>query len=424
MTFRQRILVDRLIAVPLAVALNAIVRLMGKILGRDHSIRPETTREIAVCKLVGMGSMLQATPLLVQLKHRFPQARLVFVTLRGNADLAHRLDGVDEVLSLDDRGAWLMLSTTVRLLAILCARHVDLFFDLEVYSGFTCLLSLFSLARNRLGLYRHSNRFKKGIYTHLVYFNTRMPVRKIYLQLGRLAGLPAGTTDALLPPRIEPTEVLALEKKLTGLGLAAKTPFLLVNPNASDLMIERRWPREYFATVVNRVAEAGWPVVLTGSRGEAGFVNSLLETIPTTTRTRVFNTAGMLALGELLALISSAASVLTNDTGPMHMAFALGRPVVCLVGPADPVHIGMEGPNIVTLYAQVSCSPCVHEVDEPPCHGNNVCMKRLLPELVVDKLLALLAQQKPDSKLVPPASTRLQLAWEDDSGEPLGVFQR
>jgi hypothetical protein len=64
MTFRRRILFDRLLAVPLAVLLNSLVRLLGQILRRNHSIEPATTREIVVCKLVGMGSILQATPLL------------------------------------------------------------------------------------------------------------------------------------------------------------------------------------------------------------------------------------------------------------------------------------------------------------------------------------------------------------------------
>jgi hypothetical protein len=112
----------------------------------------------------------------------------------------------------------------------------------------------------------------------------------------------------------------------------------------------------------------------------------------------------------------------------MHMAFALQRPVVCLVGPADPVHYGMEGPNIVTLYAPVSCSPCIYEVDEPPCHGNNVCMKRLSPQLAADSVLALLQRSAQNTTASAPAAlarvTRLPLAWVDEMGEPLGIFRR
>jgi ADP-heptose:LPS heptosyltransferase len=165
-----------------------------------------------------------------------------------------------------------------------------------------------------------------------------------------------------------------------------------------------------------------------GTRAEAAYVSSLLEGISAEMRKRVFNTTGMLTLGELLALIDTAACVLTNDTGPMHMAFALQRPVVCLVGPADPVHYGMEAPHIITLYAPVSCSPCIYEVDEPPCHGDNFCMKRLSPQLAADSVLTLLNRSVANAGVPAPAGAtsvrRLPLAWVDAAGEPLGIFRR
>jgi ADP-heptose:LPS heptosyltransferase len=255
-----------------------------------------------------------------------------------------------------------------------------------------------------------------------------MPVRRIYLQLGGLAGVTTTADDALGPVHIEPSERDALLKKLSARGLDVDQPFILVNPNASDLLIERRWPKEYFVEAISRLAEKGNNMILMGTRPEAAYVSSLLEGISTELQKRVFNTAGMLTLGELLALIDNAACVLTNDTGPMHMAFALQRPVVCLVGPADPVHYGMEGPRIVTLYAPVSCSPCIYEVDEPPCSGNNVCMKRLSPQLAADSVLALLKRSTQNTTAHAPAAlasvTRLPLAWFDETGEPLGTFQR
>jgi ADP-heptose:LPS heptosyltransferase len=366
--------------------------------------------------------------LLRGLKQQFPLARLTLVTLESNRRLADRLQGVDEVLCLDDRGAFSMLRTTSRVVASLMQRHVDHYFDLEVYSGFACLLAVFSLARNRLGFYRHSNRFKKGIYTHLVYFNTRMPVRRIYLQLGRLAGVPSDADDRLSSIPVGPSERLKLQEKLSALGLKPGSRYILVNPNASDLLIERRWPEGHMVHALTRLAELGHNVVMMGAPPEAPFVKSLRDRVPEPVRDRVFNTAGLLSLGEAFALIEGAACVLTNDTGPMHMAFALGRPTVCLAGPADPVHYGMEQPQIVTLYAPVPCSPCIYEVDEPPCHGNNVCMQRLLPEFVVQQVVLQLAQSAPDSLTSQPRAAggtiRLPLVWENDTGQPLGTVVR
>ncbi len=107
-------------------------------------------------------------------------------------------------------------------------------------------------------------------------------------------------------------------------------------------------------------------------------------------RDKVVNTAGVLSLPQLFALLKNAACMLTNDTGPMHMAIALGCPTVCLFGPVHPDHYGHVGKDVVTLYAPVFCSPCVHEIEQPPCNGNNVCMRRLTPDLAIDAVNRLL----------------------------------
>ena len=423
MTFRQRILLDRLLAVPLSVAVNIFVRLLGVILRRDHSINSAATRCIVVCKLVGMGSILQATPLLRALKQRFPQARTVLVTLAGNRSLVERLEAVDEAVYLDDRGAMRMMWTTLRVVVHLIWLRVDHYFDLELYSGFACLLAASSMARNRLGFYRQSNQFKKGIYTHLVYFNTRMPVRRTYLQLGRVAGVPADVDDGLGTIRIAPAERDSLQAKLVAAGLAPGSPYILINPNASDLLLERRWSESYVIETVTRLARLDHNIVFMGAKPEAAFVQSLCDRVPAAERPRVFNTAGQFTLGEALALIESAACVVTNDTGPMHMAFILAQRTVCLVGPADPAHYGIKKPGVVTLYAPVSCSPCIYETDEPPCNGNNVCMQRLMPELVVTQVLQLLTADTAEPE--PAGGTiRLPLVWETEAGCPLGIVVR
>ncbi len=418
MTFRHRILLDRLLAVPLCLACDLAARLLGKILHRDHSLSPAGTREIIVGKLVGMGSILQATPLLRALKKQFPEARLTFLTLESNRGLVSRLEHVDELLCLDDRRPGIFFLTTLRALAQIIRRRPDHYFDLEVYSGFTSLLSLFSLARNRLGFCRHSSRFKRGLFTHLVYFNTRMAVRRLYLQLGCVAGVPADAPEQLGGIRIEPAERAAVREKLARLGLPPGRPFVLVNPNASDLLIERRWPEAHVVGAVTRLVRAGQSVVLMGGPSETAHVQTICAQLPAETQGRVFNVAGQLSLGEAFALIEAAACVLTNDTGPMHMAFALERPTVCLFGPVDPAHYGMTAANIVTLSAPVPCSPCVHEIDEPPCRGNNVCMQRLQPEFVVSHVLALLERRAAGS------NPRLPLVWQAENGPPLGLVQR
>jgi ADP-heptose:LPS heptosyltransferase len=288
------------------------------------------------------------------------------------------------------------------------------------------LLALWAVTRNRVGFYRHSTAFKRGIYTHLVYFNTRMPVRQLYLQLGRTAGIAKGESELTGPILIHEEERQRVADRLAQTpAWRSDQPYIVVNPNASDLLLERRWPTEHTVEAISRLVHFGFQIVLIGSRDEVDFVHSICGQLSPEVRSRIADTSGRLTIGELLALISGAACVLTNDTGPMHMSIALERPTSCLFGPVDPAHYGHDLPFVDIFYERVFCSPCVHEVDEPPCQGNNVCMQRIDPKAVADAVQHLAhtgftrrrRQREPFVELQPVLAETL-------SGDPLGVFVR
>ena len=426
MNHRRRILADRLIAVPAAFVFNGLARVFGRVMKRDHSISPASVNRIVVAKLIGMGSILQATPLMKALKAQFPQAQLTFVTMRSNQELVERLSCVDELLILDDRNVFRMALTTLRTITTLIRRGADLYLDLEVYSAFASLLALWAVTRNRIGFYRHSTAFKKGIYTHLVYFNTRMSIRRLYLQLGRVIGVPAGQSELTGPIRIDERDRVGFPGILSQTpGWRLGKPYIVMNPNASDLLLERRWPIEHAIAAVNELVSLGHQVALIGAANERPFVTNLHDRLPSEVREKVANTAGCLTLGELVALIDQASCVLTNDTGPMHIAIALHRPTVCLFGPANPEHYGQELPYVEIFYSQIFCSPCLYEADQPPCNGNNVCMQRIDPHIVVQAVRRFVESESP------PAGTSadthcdaLPVIADAPDGTPLGVVVR
>jgi ADP-heptose:LPS heptosyltransferase len=412
MTHRQRVLADRLVALPLEFAFNGLARALGATLRRDHTMSPGNVRRVAVAKLVGLGSIVQATPLIRQLRLRYPHARVTLVTLAANRDLVPCLPGVDDAIFLDDAGVVRMAVSTARAVVALIRQRVDLYFDLELYSAFASLLALWAVARNRVGFYRRSTQYKNGTYTHLVYFNNRMPVRQLYLQLGRVVGAPHLADESVGPLRVED------DARVAAAAAVPPGPFIVVNPNASPLLLERRWPAEHVVAAVERLTGLGHHVVFIGSGSERPYVTGLCDRLSPAARSAVTNTAGLLPLQQTLAVLERAAVVLTNDTGPMHLAVALGRPTVCLFGPVHPEHYGHPANHVITLYAPVICSPCVHEIDAPPCNGNNVCMQRLTPDLVVSAVLDLLdpARQR--------WAVHLPVVSDDAQGQPLGLVVR
>jgi ADP-heptose:LPS heptosyltransferase len=132
----------------------------------------------------------------------------------------------------------------------------------------------------------------------------------------------AGAEPVTLTPNVQTIDRDHSEADL--LDLPASRPILALNPGASDA--ERRWPPERFAAVGDAAAAAGATVVITG----AGFDAPLANAIRATMRGQAFDTTGRLSLGGLAALFERCAVVVSNDTGPLHLAMAVGAATVGL----------------------------------------------------------------------------------------------
>jgi ADP-heptose:LPS heptosyltransferase len=415
-----KILIDRAIATPLAWGANLGARVLGHILLRDHSIDPAQVHTIAVAKLLGMGSIVQATPMLRDLRRSFPVARIIFVTSKANRGLVDRLTLVDEAIYIDDSNPTALAASTAKATLELLQRKIDLYFDLEVYSAGASILSIASGAKNRAGFYRHSARFKKGLFTHLSFFNPRIHISAIYRQLAAAAGATPDGDVEYGPIQLRPEDHEGLKASLAKHGMSLEPgSYIIVNPNASDLLLERRWPIERFAELITELTAKGHRVALIGAPSEAAYVGGLVDRLDAKTRERVFDTSGKIRVGELLALIKGAACVVTNDTGPMHLAIALNTPTVSMFGPGSPDHYGVWRHDVEVLYHPVFCSPCTYETDEPPCAGDNVCMKLI----TVDEVVAAVQRQLSGK----PAVRRLPIAavtFQKSNADALGIIRR
>jgi ADP-heptose:LPS heptosyltransferase len=294
-----------------------------------------------------------------------------------------------------------------------------LYFDLELYSYYASLIATMSLAINRLGFYRKSTRVKEGLFTHLAFFNTYMPVHQLYSQLARIAGceVPPGlSTGTSIVLRDQDREEAALVLKTR---FQAPGKLLVVNPNASDLCLERRWPGERFVEVLSKLLDqiGNLHVVFSGSPAERPYVDGLHSQLRRYGE-RVFNLAGELSLGGFMALLERVDCFLTNDSGPMHMALALARPTVALFGPGHPLHYAAhcEPTKTIVLYEPILCSPCLYHSDFTPCSGDNQCMKLIEPASVVKACQNLLVSYANSPE-------PLSQTWRSPQGDPRVISQ-
>jgi ADP-heptose:LPS heptosyltransferase len=367
-----QIIIDQYLARPLAIILNLVTRVVGKLLRLDHNL-DKPFKTIVVCKFKGMGSIIQATPLLAAIKQQHPKARLIFVSTIGNRKLLEKIDLVDTVVCLDDRSFVKLLYSFFTSLSTLIRKAPDVYIDLEIYSDFSSLYTLFTLSRNRIGFYLRSSTFRMGIYTHMMFFNPRVPISEVYLQMAWLIGY-RGPKSRLYPlyKNINQSE-----------DQTPESDYILINPNASDLRIERRWDwQNYTELILNLLMR--YPshlIFLIGSISERSYTQLIKERIHDE---RVVNLAGKTSLNELIVLTRNADLLITNDTGPMHIGFACKTRTVCLFGPCTPMQYG-HYENVWIIYQNLYCSPCVHEFDSPPCKGNNICMQKISVAQVMEE---------------------------------------
>lgn len=317
-----------------------------------------------------MGSIIQATPMLQAIRQKFPEAEIIFVSTRANVNFLKKIDMIDTILTVDDKGLFKLIGSTFSTVIRLIRKRPDVYIDLEIYSNYSTLVALFSLSKNRIGFYLRDSSFRMGIYTHMMFFNPRVPISGVYLQIARLFG-PIDKPVSLYPL----ANAIKSEARILPAG-----PYIVINPNASDLRIERRWAAENFMKLITKILHS-YPqltLVLIGSPAESEYTKNI--SIKTNSE-RVIDLAGKTTIDELIAIIKSAQLVITNDTGPMHISFACNTATVCLFGPCSPDQYGFSNKATI-LYKGLYCSPCVHDFKVPPCGGDNMCMKMISVEEV------------------------------------------
>ncbi|MCZ6817782.1 MAG: glycosyltransferase family 9 protein [Planctomycetota bacterium] len=374
MNLQLKLRIDHFVGGSLAWLLNAGARLAALVIKRDHSLRsPPVT--VLFLKFTGLGSIARAAFLIAAVRERYPSSRIAYACFPGCAGLLKLYPQVDEVVVIRDGDLVRLGLDTLRMIYWSWRNRVQLVIDLEVHSKYSSVVSGLTLARDRAGFGGVTSRFRRGLYTHLVFMNPLRRVDLAYRQLGNALGLDvAPKLVRPVPPRSAVQEVDAVLEKL---GVAEQDLLLGVNPNASELRLERRWPLQQFARVIEALPTGRRiHVVLLGSPGEHAYVEQLVA-LTASSGHPVHNLAGRVSFAAFTDLLDRLTVLLSNDSGPLHLAATLDTPTVSVWGPTHPATYAPRGDRHKAFYRPIYCSPCVHTTDVPPCAGDNQCLKQL-----------------------------------------------
>lgn len=343
---------------PLKLALDALARVVFAVYGAwcwlrgPRPLLPLTGQDvqrILVIRLDLLGDAVFTIPAIRALAAAFPAATIDVLALPYPAPLLRMLPEVRSVHELDVNAyrrpsGLLRLPTLAGAIRQLRAQEYDLALGSRLSGG---VFAALSGAHWRAG---YAEESYWGCYNLPVPGHRYLlPQHEVdyCLDIVRALGIqPAAALRAPALPRPNGRPA-AFEKEL-------ERPYAVIVPGASNGSA-KRWPAPYWATLADRLGgELGLRVVLCGSESERGLAGEVTRAM----QTRPVDLVGRTSVDELTAVLAHAEIVLAGDTGPLHVAAALGRSVVGIYGPTDPGNTGPLAEVSRTLRSGLPCSPC------------------------------------------------------------------
>ncbi len=341
-------------------------------------------KNVLVVRLSALGDVLFALPALRRLREALPEARLTFLVEDRCADILEGHPDVDEIVVFRrKRIARLDFLEAVRLVRSLRTRRFDAALDLQgnLKSG---VLTRLSGARVRVGFAppasKEGNRFFSNRRVTIPPGLRWRPEKDLSLLRG--LGIEPGPVRAC-PPRFGPDEDAFAAAAVAAIP-GVEGPLVVLHPGTSGFGAFKRWPPERFAALAGALAaRAGARVLVTHGPGERPLADAVAAAAPKGSAAVSPETRSLRALA---AILSRADLVVAADTGPLHVAAALGRPVIALFGPKDPeIYRPLGERTLVARRTDVACSPCRLRYCPRPD-----CMETLAPDDVIPLALDLL----------------------------------
>lgn len=329
--------------------------------------------KILIIKPSSLGDVIHALPFLKAIKDSFPESRVDWVISKSLKDL---LDGnplINELIVFD-KDAWkdprrlpATLRDIIKFRKRLGSRYYEIIADLQglLRSG---LITFFTPGALKIG-FADAREGSSLFYGKKV--NTDSAVHAVDKNL-----LMARSTGAKIEKIEFPLHVDVEARDSIQKILGSSDKYIVAAP--SSRWQSKQWPPEYFASLISRI---DMPVVLIGSLSDRVTAEEIMAESPG----NIIDLCGKTNLKELVALIADARAVVSNDSGPMHIAVALKRPVVSMFGPTDYERTGPYGwqrnKDLNVIRASVQCSPCFkRKCSEPDC------MRKISVEMVYDAL--------------------------------------
>ena len=321
-----------------------------------------------------LGDLVMATPILSNLRQKYKLAKITAMCQSGVGKLIEHDPNIDELFVFNKPSGWTHRDESRDIITPLKHGKYDL--GVLLTNSFSSAFRFWrGDVKNRIG-------FSKNMRS--LFLNKAVPfpenIEKQHLvQTYQMLLAPLDITETHTSPKLYVTDAEIVEAKqlLEKYGFDSRNIIVGINPGAA-YGSAKCWLPERFKEVTQKLlSDPNVRVIYFGDKVGSPLVNEICSGFDS----RVLNIAGKTSLRQLVALISLCKVFLTNDSGPMHIASALGTPLVALFGSTSDVKTGPYAGGIV-IHKHVSCSPCYKRV----CPIDFKCMKQISVDEVYDAL--------------------------------------
>lgn len=317
-------------------------------------------KKILIIQLQPIGDILRTTPVVTKLRGQNPESYIAFLAYDRYAELLKGNPKIDEIIFFN-RSRYLE--------EIKDKEAVGVFNELKDFAnrlsemGFDLVINLHNTYISGILTYLARPGESRGVtineFGHLLIppgwllapqdlWRSGLNMVQIYL---RNAGL--DTDGAKLEIYLKEEDSAFREEFLRKENLGARDLLIGLNPGAG--VYSKKWPKERFAEVGNRLArEYGARIIIFGGKGDIGYAQEIMNSM----KASPINAAGKTTLRQLVSLIQRCNLFITNDSGPMHIASAANAPIVAIFGSSSQGINAPYGTKSVTLQADIPCIPC------------------------------------------------------------------
>ncbi len=340
-------------------------------------------RRLAVLAPNWLGDAVMALPAIADLRRRFPSARIVVAARRSVADLFRLVASVDEVIALQGTGKWWRHVAFERDVRTLHALDADA--ALILPNSFATAWTVV-----RAGIperWGYASDMRGPLLTRAIRRPTGSLHQGAYYQhlVGAL-GIEVGPLEPALA--IPDSAVTSARRVLMDRGWHNERPLIVLAPGAA-YGTAKRWIPAYVSRLINDLVGHGGTCVLVGSRADASTTCDIRNAVDEANRPQVIDVSGETSLEILAGMLSIAQACVSNDSGAMHLAGAVGTPLVAIFGPTrefETAPLTRAGGRAEVLTHQVWCRPCMLR----ECPIDHRCMTGIDPSRVLVSVKRLL----------------------------------